>query len=226
LRRLNENVLHLTLAINVPFVFLPGQFVVFNLPAPIGRRAYSMSNLPGEQGTLEFMIKRKPQGLATGYLFERLREGDTLSIEGPYGRAFLRDNLNDDRDIVLLAGGSGLAPVWSIGLGALKEGAARTVRLYFGVNTSSDLFWLDEMESARLKHPNLEVNVVLMQSSAADPPGCRVGMVAAILARDLDGALDADLYMAGPPGLIDFALREFVTTGRMRADRVYFDRFC
>ncbi|HSV53678.1 MAG TPA: 2Fe-2S iron-sulfur cluster-binding protein [Burkholderiaceae bacterium] len=224
LRPLNQDVIHLVLDTEQGMDFLPGQFVLFDFGAGTGRRAYSMSNLPAGKGSLEFLIKRKPGGLAGRFLFERLQAGDGLDLEGPYGRAWLRSD--STRDIVLLAGGSGLAPIWSIAQAALARAPQRRLRLYFGANRSQDLFWLREIEQAQRCHSGLQVNLVLMETSASDPSSCRQGAAGAAMAHDIHDLHACDLYMAGPPGLIDSVMRELVATGRVPADRVFFDRFC
>ena len=224
LQPLNRDVVHLVLEAGQDVDFLPGQFMLFALPAAIGRRAYSMSNLPDGSGRLEFIIKRKPGGAGTAHLVDTLRAGDRVDLEGPYGRAWLRDA--GSRDIVLLAGGSGLAPMWSIAQAALQRDGDGRVRLYFGANRAADLFWLEEFARLRSVRPGLEVNLVLANPSASDPEGCRHGLVGEVMAAELGAVLEDDLYMAGPPGLVDSVLRGFVGAGRARADRVFFDRFC
>ena len=223
LRSLNHDVVHLVLDAGSDVSFLPGQFMLFALNSGIGRRAYSMANLPDGSGRLEFIVKRKPCGLASTFIFDDLKAGDRLDLEGPYGRAWLRDE--NARDIVLLAGGSGLAPIWSIAMGALQRSPQRRLRLYFGVNRGVDLFWSTQIEQARRAHPGFEVHLVLMQTSPQDPAGCRQGAVGDVMSRDVGDLQSCDLYMAGPPGLVDHVMRELVATGRAQADRVFFDRF-
>ena len=223
LQLLNRDVMHLVLDAESGMDFLPGQFVLFTLRHGIGRRAYSMSNLPDGTGRLEFIIKRKPGGLASAFLFDELRAGDRLDLEGPYGRAWLRED--SPRDIVLLAGSSGLAPIWSIAQAVLQRSPQRRLRLYFGVNRGEDLFWLTPFEQARPAHPGLEIHLVLMHPSPQDPAACRQGVVGDVMSRDVDDLRSCDLYMAGPPGLVDHVMRELVATGRAQADRVFFDRF-
>src|SRR5260370_20242166 len=96
--------------------FLPGQYALIRLPSTGTARAYSMSNLANHAGQWAFMIRRTG-GEATTQLFELLRPGDEVEIDGPYGLAYLREEEN--RDLVCVAGGSGLAPVVSIARGAL-----------------------------------------------------------------------------------------------------------
>ena len=224
LRLLNNDVVHLVLDAHEHVAFLPGQFMLFDLPGGFGRRAYSMANLADDTGRLEFIVKRKPGGQASSVIFESLRPGNRLDLEGPYGRAWLRDD--SERDIVLLAGGSGLAPIWSIAQAALLRSPKRRLRLYFGVNRSEDLFWLTQIEDARHEHPELEAHLVLMHGSPDDPVCCRHGAVGEVMSGEVDDLSICDLYMAGPPGLVDHVLRELVATGRAQADRVFFDRFC
>ena len=127
-----------------PVPFLPGQFVLLQVPGG-QRRAFSMANT--EADTLAFIVKEKPGGHASRYLFEELAQGDTLSLEGPYGRAYLRTP--PVREIVCVAGGSGLAPMLSVVRAAIAEPDAPAVRLFFGANTAEELFMVDEMQAPR-----------------------------------------------------------------------------
>ncbi|HSW19281.1 MAG TPA: 2Fe-2S iron-sulfur cluster-binding protein [Ramlibacter sp.] len=224
IRTLNADVIHLVLEAEQPVDFLPGQFMLFALETGIGRRAYSMANVAQGTGRLEFLVKRKPGGAASRYLFEQLKPGDRLDLEGPYGGAWLRHD--SPRELVLLAGGSGLAPIWSIAQGALARSPQRALRLYFGVSRAQDLFWLAEMEQAQQRHPGLQIHLVLMNPAPGDPTMCRSGTAGAALAADIDNLQSCDLYMAGPSGLIDNVMRDLVATGRAAADRVFYDRFC
>lgn len=225
-RRLNKDVLHLALCTDGERAaeFRPGQFMLFQGPGDIGRRAYSMANLPGAGPRLEFLIKRKPGGAASDWLFDGLRTGDSVELEGPYGKAWLRDDTVDS-ELLLLAGGSGLAPVWSIAQASLAALPQRRVRLYFGVQSAQDLFWIEEMQRLAAAVPTFELVIALARPSAADPPGCRVGQVGDVLAADLPPQSEQSLYMAGPPGLIDHVSALLVRTGRLRAERVFYDRY-
>jgi NAD(P)H-flavin reductase/ferredoxin len=224
LRVLNEDVVHLVLELERSAKFLPGQFMLFEWPGTLGRRAYSMANVANESGQLDFLIKRKPGGLASAHIFGGLKCGDAVRLEGPYGRAWLRED--SDRNLVMVAGGSGLAPMWSIALRALDLWPQRHLRLLFGVNRACDLFWMDEINRASLVHPNLDICIVLMQASDLDPPGCHHGNLLEVMQQTRGDLDSSDLYMAGPPGLIDSVMREVVAPGHAQADRVFFDRFC
>ena len=123
--RLNNDVVHLVLDAEERMAFLPGQFMLVDLNAGCGLRAYSMANQSDGAGRLEFIVKRKPGGQASEVIFVTLTRGDRVNLEGPFGRAWLRED--SERSIVLLAGGSGLAPIWSIARAALLRDPRRRV---------------------------------------------------------------------------------------------------
>jgi len=212
----------LVCALEAPLGFRAGQYVLFVIPGTSGRRAYSMCGRPGEEATLDFVVKAKPGGVATRFLFDRLRPGDPLQIEGPYGRAWLRQPL--ERDVVCAAGGSGLGPMLSIVRQALAEGSeARRVSLVFGVQRHEDLFDLDALAELSAAHPRFEA-VVALSTPQAGWSG-ETGLVPDVLLRRVPDVTERDLYMAGPPGMIDAALRVLVHEGQMPLERVRFDRF-
>ena len=220
---LKRNVLRLSLQVDAPCDFLAGQFMMFQLPG-VGRRAYSMSNRPDGSGRLDFIVKAKPGGCATALLFSGLAEGDALMLEGPYGHAHWRDS--GERTVVGLAGGSGLGPVWSVLQAALHSGTRQPVHLFFGVNEADDLFLTEEFKALAAHFPQLQVQRVLMRAGASDPADCVIGTLSEVALRCLGDLNKCDVYMAGPPAMIDAALKDTVMVGRACADRVYFDRFC
>ena len=166
-----------------------------------------MANTGSE--TLEFIVKEKPGGHASRYLFDELSVGDRVSLEGPYGRAYLRTPLV--RDIICVAGGSGLAPVLSVARGALARSDSRAVRLFFGVNGAGDLFMIDTLEALAADHDQLSLTVVVRDGA----PGAETGLVGDIVLSALDRLSESDLYMAGPPGLIDALLRPVMRSGKI-----------
>ncbi len=99
--------------------FLPGQYSLFRLDGVAGLRAYSMSNIGNAEGQWSFVIRRMPNGAATGVLFDCLKPGDEIALDGPYGLAYLRTD--SPRDIVCIAGGAGLSPMLSIVRGLARE---------------------------------------------------------------------------------------------------------
>ena len=111
-----------------PAKFQPGQYAILSLPSLGIKRAYSMSNLPNQQGEWRFQIRKVPNGKSTNFLFNQISQSDTVEIDAPYGMAYLRDN---SRNIVCVAGGSGLAPMVSIARGASEQGLLNNKTLHF-----------------------------------------------------------------------------------------------
>ncbi|MDE0048522.1 MAG: 2Fe-2S iron-sulfur cluster binding domain-containing protein [Rhodospirillales bacterium] len=199
-----------------PVPFLPGQFVLLQVPGG-ERRAFSMANTEAE--TLAFIVKEKPGGHASRYLFEELAAGDTVNLEGPYGRAYLRTP--PEREIVCVAGGSGLAPMLSVVRAAIAEPDAPPVRLFFGVNSADELFMADEMRALAARHDRLSLTLAVRDGA----PGAATGLVGDVALAAMEGLAECDFYMAGPPGLIDAILRPVMRSGKVRPERIFFDRF-
>jgi len=225
-RLLTRNVQHLTLRIDYAHFetqeFLAGQFMIFELGAGIGRRAYSMVNIPNGSGCMEFVMKAKPGGSASAVLFA-LRVGVKIQIEGPYGQAYFRADSN--RPLVAIAGGSGLGPMLSIVQAALALKADAIVQLFFGVNEADDLFFTEEISDLKQRYGSLRVHRVLLSPKPSDPPDCEGGNVGDAALRVVGSLRDYDVYMAGPPAMIDAVLKDTVLAGHALIDRVFFDRF-
>jgi toluene monooxygenase electron transfer component len=205
--------------------YLAGQYVLFVIPGTRGRRAYSMCDRPEAGRRLDFVVRAKPGGVATVFLFEKLRPGDALELEGPYGRAYLREPV--ERDLACAAGGSGLGPMLSILRTALEGGAARDrqLTLVFGVRRKQDLFDVDALEALARKHPNLEVVLALSEPEPGEAWEGDVGMVPEVLVRRVPDLIQREVYMAGPPPMIDALLRACVFERKMPPERIRFDRF-
>ncbi|QNO27223.1 2Fe-2S iron-sulfur cluster binding domain-containing protein [Sphingopyxis sp. OPL5] len=218
-RPLTPDMMHITLAPADRMAFLPGQFVIVKLDG-VGQRAYSMANVDQGGRQLELIVKVKPGGAVSGAFAHRHLVGDRVSVEGPYGGAYYRRDC--ERPVVGIAGGSGLAPIWSIAQAA-AAGYRRDVHLYFGVNGPRDVCFLDEMQ--RLSTGNSRVKTHLIVRDDA-PARTRPGLVGDAVIEDLSDLTGADVYMAGPPPMIDAILGRLVTESRIDSDRVFFDRFC
>ena len=199
-----------------PVSFLPGQYVLLQVPGG-QRRAFSMANTEAE--TLAFVVKEKPGGHASRYLFDELAIGNTVSLEGPYGRAYLRTPLV--REIVCVAGGSGLAPMLSVAKAAIADPDTPAVRLFFGVNSADELFMVDEMQALAAAHDRFSLTLAVRDGA----PGTVTGLVGDVALAAMEDLEDCDFYMAGPPGLIDALLRPVMRCGKVRPERIFFDRF-
>ena len=206
--------------------FLPGQYALFYLPGLDAPRTYSMSNVDDGSGIWEFIVRRVPGGVGTVTLFDKVAVGSSITLDAPYGLAYLRTD--SPRDIVCIAGGSGLAPVLSIARGAVAEPklAARKVHVFYGARTHRDL--CGETEICALPgfgerlffHPALS----MVDADAPAWPG-KTGFIHEI-ARDFIGERWADFeyYFAGPPAMAE-AVQKMLIEKRVPYPQVHFDSF-
>ncbi|WP_212524369.1 2Fe-2S iron-sulfur cluster-binding protein [Actibacterium sp. MT2.3-13A] len=202
--------------------FDPGQYALLSVPGVEGARAYSMCNLPGED-LWRFQIRRVPEGAATGALFGQLETGAEIRIDGPYGTAQLRTDT--PRDILLLAGGSGLSPMVSIARGARAAGLLgdRRIHFYYGCRSADDAIAPDFVEN--------ELGFVdSFVTAISDPAGFDgwtgpKGFLHDVVLADLGGALkEHEIYFAGPP-VMAAAIQKTAHENGVPMDQIHFDEF-
>jgi toluene monooxygenase electron transfer component len=205
--------------------FLPGQYALFYLPGLDVPRTYSMSNVDDGSGTWEFIVRRVPGGVGTVTLFDKVAVGSELTLDGPYGLAYLRTA--SPRDIIAIGGGSGLAPVLSVVRGAVAEPqlAGRKVHVFYGARTTRDL--CGETELCALPGFGDRVTFDAVLSSAQDDDGWKgpTGFVHDH-ARAFIGERWADFeyYFAGPPAMAE-AVQKMLIEKRVPFPQVHFDSF-
>jgi toluene monooxygenase electron transfer component len=228
--KLTPDTVRLVLDCGRPMPYLAGQFVLMELPDGT-RRAYSMSREPASAavGQIELLVRDKPGGAASSWLFGRLAVGDRLVVEGPYGRAHAQSPA--DRPVLCVGGGSGLGPVLAIAEHSLTETPQRPVSLFVGARSEQDVVLVERFSALHAQGADV---VVAVEGGAMDsgdqgihrPWGpSRSGRVIDVLEAEHPDLTGHDLYAAGPAGMIDALLATFVRTGRASADRVFFDRF-
>jgi toluene monooxygenase electron transfer component len=205
-----------------PATFRPGQYGVFHPPGVAGPRAYSMSNLPNATGEWSFVIRRAPGGRGSNAMFDALSPGDALTLDAPYGSAYLRED--NAREVVCVGGGSGVGPVVSVARAALKLGKENRVHLFEGARTLADLCvpaLLTPDELAALNY-----NPVL----SAEPDdsswsGAR-GFVHALVEQSLKLPVEAyEFYFAGPPPMIEAMQDLLVMRWKAPLAHIHFDKF-
>ena len=201
-----------------PFRFLAGQYAQLTF-ADLPPRDYSIGSRP-DQRLLEFHIRDTGDGGSSSYVAERLQQGESVGIEGPFGRCFLREE--ETGPILAVAGGSGLAPMKSIIETALEGGHRQEIRLYFGVRRATDLYLRDQLEDLALRYGNFAYHLVL--SEEAPNEHARGGLVTDVIAEDLPDLSGFTAYMAGPPPMVEAARGLMVRLG-LPAARLYADPF-
>ena len=212
--------------LDTPTRFLPGQYALLSVPGVDGARAYSMCNTGEDGAAWHFQIKRVPGGAATGGLFERLEAGSRIGIDGPYGMAYLRDEA--PRDLVCLAGGSGLSPMISIARAAAAAPALRERRLDFvyGGRTPRDICGRNILEQLPGFGERIHYHPAISEAGSADDGwnGYR-GFVHDVADQLLGVRLPScEVYFAGPPAMAEAVQKMLVGRG-VPQDQVHFDQF-
>lgn len=200
-----------------PLAFSAGQYARLSFTgAPT--RDYSMANQPGDS-ILEFHIRRVPGGTTSQRVATGLAIGDQVTLEGPFGSSYLRHRHTGP--MLLIAGGSGMAPMKSIAETALEHGFAQPIHFYFGVREARDLYLTDHFSELCTRHPNLSFVPVLSQG--ADDQH-RTGLVTEAISADLGDLSGWKAYMAGPPVMTDAAAPILLERG-LPTDDLHVDVF-
>jgi ferredoxin-NADP reductase/ferredoxin len=179
--------------------FTPGQYMEVSIPGMEIKRAYSLTNLPNWDGTLEFLIRLQPGGAFSTWLAQSAKPGDTLSLRGPVGRFVLDET--SPRPRILVGGGCGFAPLLSMLRHLADFQDTQPTHLIFGANTESELGVAAPLEALAAQLPNLTICCAVWHPQ----PGWSgfTGTAADALAQHLDSAAgQPDIYLCGPPRLM------------------------
>ena len=234
IERMTHDVIHFEIALARPIPFIAGQFVVVSAPGVNGGRAYSMVNYTPTLARWAFAVKRKPDGGFSEWLFTRAEKGSALKLFGPLGKATF--NPHERQNLVVVAGGSGIAGMMSILACAERHDHFRSHRgqVFFGVRTLADGFYLPELaEHVTAANGALEVTLVLSHEDPAnshhpDYPGIKLdkGFVHEAAMRALSAGVDNPLaFVAGPPPMVDGALRMLLRDAKVPAGSIKYDKF-
>ncbi len=218
-------VLQLQLPANDAFKYRAGQYVEFILRDG-SRRSYSMANGPesltGKPG-IELHIRHMPGGKFTDIVFSTLKEKDLLRVEGPFGSFFLRDD--SDKPIVLLASGTGFAPIKSIIEHMQAKAITRPAVLYWGCRSLADLYLHDWAVEAARNLPNLRYVPVLSEPKPEDAWTGRTGLVHQAVIADLSDLSGHQVYACGAPIMVESAQHDFIERCALPKDEFFADAF-
>lgn len=198
---------------------LPGQYLDVLL-ADGKRRAFSIANAPHEGDHVELHVRHVAGGGFTSYVFDEMKPGALLKIEGPLGTFVPRED--SERPLLFVAGGTGFAPVKALIEHFLHLGTRRPITLYWGARTAQDLYLRGLPE--RWARDVVGFRYVPVVSDAAVADGQRGGFVHEAVLEDHPDLAGFDLYMSGPPTMVDAGRRAFVQAG-LPEDRLYYDSF-
>ena len=217
--------LRLQLPANQNLQYRAGQYVEFILQGG-SRRSYSMANAPSRLGSppaIELHVRHMPGGLFTNHVFGALKERDILRMEGPFGSFFLRED--SSKPIVLLASGTGFAPIKAIVEHLQHIASTRPVVLYWGCRSKADLYMHDWCQQTATDWPALRYVPVLSEPKATDAWAGRTGLVHAAVMADWPDLSGHQVYACGVPVMVDAAQRDLVALRGLPSDEFYADAF-
>ncbi|HUW39047.1 MAG TPA: CDP-6-deoxy-delta-3,4-glucoseen reductase [Rhodocyclaceae bacterium] len=208
--RLASDVMALSLKLpaNERLLFLAGQYIEILLKDG-RRRAFSLANAPHDDELLQIHVRQVPGGLFTGQVFGTMKERDILRFEGPHGDFYLREG--SDKPVILLAGGTGFAPIKSIVEHVLHQRMARSMTLYWGARAPAGLYLPELPRHWAAEHENFRYVPVVEVPD--DGWRGRCGLVHQAVLEDFPDLSDHQVYACGAPAMIDAARRDFVARG-------------
>ncbi|MES2399726.1 MAG: CDP-6-deoxy-delta-3,4-glucoseen reductase [Pseudomonadota bacterium] len=206
------------------FKYHAGQYIEFMLRDG-DRRAYSMGTAPHTQldnPGVELHIRHMPGGKFTDHVFSAMKEKEILRIEGPFGSFYLRED--SDKPMVLLASGTGFAPIKAIIEHMQFKGITRPAVLYWGGRRPADLYMNDWVNSKVAEMPNLSYVPVISDALPEDAWTGRTGFVHAAVLQDIPDMSGHQVYACGAPIVIDSAQAAYVKAG-LPEEEFYADSF-
>ncbi|MGF6732955.1 benzoate/toluate 1,2-dioxygenase reductase subunit [Paraburkholderia youngii] len=198
--------------------FKAGQYVNVTVPGTDQTRSYSFSSGPQDRD-VSFLVRNVPQGLMSTWLADKAKVGAALEFKGPYGGFYLREI---GRPVLMLAGGTGLAPFLSMLDEVLKSGGSKyPIHLILGVNTDNDLVCVDQLERYAKLIPGFTYATVIADKTSAHP---RKGWVTDhIEAAQLNDG-EVDIYLCGPPAMVD-AVSKYLKDQNVNPTSFHYEKF-
>lgn len=215
-------ILSLQLPANDRLQFKAGQYIEFMLKDG-KRRSYSMANAPHNDGLMTLHIRHMPGGLFTDQVFTNMKERDILRCEGPFGTFFLREE--SDKPIILLASGTGFAPIKAIVEHLQHSGSKRPVRLYWGGRRPQDLYMHALCEEWCQSLPDFTYVPVISNAQAEDNWTGRTGYVHQAVMADLPDMSGYEVYACGAPVVVSSAQKDFTTQCKLPEEAFFADSF-
>ena len=206
--------------------FKPGQYVQLEVPKydkikDTEFRAYSISSDSSCHDKLELVITKVAEGAVTTYVHEYLKKDDELTLYGPYGDFYLKDS---DRDILLIATGSGLAPMISILHQVERENIQRDTTLFFGAKSRDDLYFSEKLRGFEKNIDNFKFYPVLSRAEDDKAWKGEKGRVTSLIEKFIDDNAEIDVYLCGAPPMIESCMELLIKKG-IPDKHMYFDKF-
>ncbi len=215
-------IVSLKLPANERLQFLAGQYIDILLKDG-GRRSFSLATAPHDDGFLQLHLRHMPGGAFTEHLFRALPVKEILRVEGPHGAFYLRET--SDKPIVLVAGGTGFAPIKSVIEHAFHIDTGREMVLYWGARSLADLYLAALPGQWQQAYPNFTFIPVLSEPKPGDSWPGRTGLVHQAVLDDFADLSAYQVYACGAPAMIQAARRDFMELRRLPEEEFFADSF-
>ncbi|MEN8906689.1 MAG: FAD-binding oxidoreductase [Clostridiales bacterium] len=206
--------------------FKAGQYVQVKTK-PYGKikesvfRAYSISSVPSDNKAVELIIRRVPNGLCTTYMHDHVKEGEEVMITGPYGDFYARD---DAEEYVMIAGGSGLAPIKSIVEDVLEKGLDTKMIFFFGAVSKKDLYYVEYFKKLDEKYDQFSYVPALSNPTEQDNWTGEIGLITDVVAKYIENGDGKQGYLCGSPGMINACISVLTEKG-IDESLIFYDKF-
>ncbi|MBN2281041.1 MAG: 2Fe-2S iron-sulfur cluster binding domain-containing protein [Candidatus Marinimicrobia bacterium] len=205
--------------------FKAGQYVQLTSETYKGResvmRAYSISSVPSEKNYIELNVRLVPDGICTTWVFDHMKEGQEVTLSGPYGDFMLSDT---SAPMICMAGGSGMAPIHSIVNHMAEMNIQRLCYYFFGAQQQRDLFYLEELRKLERDHEWFTfIPALSAEPESSGWTGFR-GLVTEALAEHFDDLTGYEAYLCGSPGMVGACEKE-LKKFNVEEDKIYYDEF-
>jgi CDP-4-dehydro-6-deoxyglucose reductase, E3 len=215
-------VIKLQLPANDTFRYHAGQYIEFILRDG-ARRSYSMANAPSNGPQVELHVRHMPGGKFTDHVFTAMKEKEILRAEGPFGSFFLRED--SDKPMVLLASGTGFAPIKAIIEHMQFKGIDRPATLYWGGRRPADLYLNEWVQAKLAEMPNLKYVPVISDALPEDDWTGRAGFVHRAVLEDFPDLSGHQVYACGAPIVVDSARAEYSAKAKLPPEEFFADSF-
>lgn len=219
---LTHDIWQLRLQMSHQVAFRAGQFAEISIPDSDAWRSYSMSSPPSETGRMDFMIKLLPDGAFSSRV-PLLEPGQAIRLRVPHGSFWVRDH---GRPLLLIGGGAGMAPLWSMLQDLAERRDQRSIRFFYGARTLGDLFHVDAIGEVGRRLADFEFTPALSHAVSVNAEGLRCGLVTDVVEQTLGRDIRAyDAYLCGPPAMIDAAVSMLGAYGLEERRSIFYDKF-
>lgn len=215
-------IVELKLPANERLQFLAGQYIDILLKGG-RRRAFSLANAPHQDAFLQLHVRHIPGGQFTEHVFGSMKERDIVRLRGPQGSFFQRED--STKPMLLVAGGTGFAPIKAMVEHAIAEGCERPMHVYWGGRARADLYLMELAEQWSAAQANIRFVAVLSDSPNDERWSGRTGLVHEAAMADHPELSGYQAYVCGSPAMVAAARRDFLARCRLPADEFFADSF-